>query len=206
LKIIKNRYQYHKRIRSDTGNTLMNPFDQVYDRSTAVKSKYSNPSYQKAAKTDISTPVITNEEQRHSVLESKLPVNYISNPATIQVNKYEFKPSFTHHKNITLDSNSQYRKFKGSMNANKGNKIDMSKIRKTENKSVGKNSCTSSYSQTPSKTHARKISKTKSLNQENHPYIYSPVQQESRKSGNEVEISAIEEDQDAVEEGVFEYY
>jgi len=122
----KKRYQYHKRIRSDTGNTIINPLEHIYDLR-----KGGNPSFQKA-KTDLSTPIVPNNDQRYSVLDTKLPINLINNMNTIQINKYEFAPSFTHHKNITLDTNSQYRKFKSNMNINKGKKIDISKIKKSE--------------------------------------------------------------------------
>ena len=112
----KKRYQYHKRIRSDTGHTIINPLDQVYDRNQMFKvAKGGHPSFHKGTKTDISTPVVPNEEQRYSVLDHKLPVSLISNSNTIQVNKYDFAPSFKQHKTVTLDSNEHYRKFKSNI-------------------------------------------------------------------------------------------
>jgi hypothetical protein len=41
----KQRYQYHKRIRSDTGHTIINPLEQVYDKKYINKdAKITNPS------------------------------------------------------------------------------------------------------------------------------------------------------------------
>ena len=66
-----DRYQYHKRIRSDTGNTLINPLEKAYDRDKMIKSKtnkMNNPSFVKV-KTNISTPLVYSEDQRSSVIE-----------------------------------------------------------------------------------------------------------------------------------------
>lgn len=42
----KKRYQYHKRIRSDTGHTIINPLEQMYDKKYVKdNTKIGNPSF-----------------------------------------------------------------------------------------------------------------------------------------------------------------
>lgn len=100
----KKRYQYHKRIRSDTGNTLISPLEQIYDKTKVMprdegQLKYTNPS--KAGGSN-----------------------------TIQLSKYEFAPSFSHHKHVSMESNAQYRKFKVNKNPSNAHKIDNTKTKK----------------------------------------------------------------------------
>jgi hypothetical protein len=125
----KQRYQYHKRIRSDTGHTIINPLEQVYDKKYINKdAKITNPSLWKP-KTDISTPIITKKDHRSSVIEKKHPDNIINTANTIQVTKYDFIPSFKHHKTINLDQNTNYRKFKPNKNPSTLHKVDMSRVK-----------------------------------------------------------------------------
>lgn len=108
---------------------------------------------------------------------------------------------------MTLDTNNQYRKFKTNMSLSKGNKIDRSKVLKSEkHKVIEKKSGGSSYSQTPSKSHVRKSSKTHSLKHDPHPYNYSPHKPDSVKVAREREVSDLEDDQELADEGAFEYY
>lgn len=183
----KKRYQYHKRIRSDTGHTIMNPLDQMYERSQKYKNNnLGQPLYSKAG-TDISTPMVApSDEHRYSALENRIPVGIVNNSNTIQVNKYEFAPSFTHHKNVTLDSNSQVRRFKTNKSIPVGfvkNKNQPSKV--PENKGL-------SYTQSPSKSHTRKPSKAGSIKND-HPYDYSPKQPDSFDTENNFNGEVIKE-------------
>lgn len=59
--ISQQRYQYHKRIRSDTGNTIMNPLEQVQMKNQISNGKnITNPSFHHP-KTDLSTPLVKNK-------------------------------------------------------------------------------------------------------------------------------------------------
>ena len=52
-----------------------------------------------------------------------------TNINTVNLNKYEFVPSFNQHKNANLDANTQYRKIKTNKNLSNAHKIDLSKIK-----------------------------------------------------------------------------
>jgi hypothetical protein len=126
----KKRYQYHKRIRSDTGHTILNPLDHIYDKAHILNGGITDhPSFRKP-KTDMSTPVGKKNEHRSSVMEKKMPENMINCSNTIQVNKYDFIPSFKHHKNISMDSNVQYRKFKTNKNPTNMHQAEVGKVKK----------------------------------------------------------------------------
>lgn len=125
----QKRYQYHKRIRSDTGNTLMNPLEKAYDREGVLKrKKIQHPSFVKA-KTDISTPMVYSEDQRSSMIEKKLPTNTMATNS-ITINKYDFVPSFKQHKNMNFDANVDYLKFKSNKNLKNAHKLHSVKIKK----------------------------------------------------------------------------
>ena len=130
--VSQKRYQYHKRIQSDTGNTIMNPLEKAYEREKLLKSKQNkNPSFVKTkAKTDISTPMVHSEGQRSSIIEKKLPSNTLATNS-IQINKYDFAPSFKQHKNnLNFDANTEYRKFKSNKHMANAHKMHSVKVKK----------------------------------------------------------------------------
>lgn len=203
----KQRYQYHKRIRSDTGNTVITPLEQVYDRNQILnEKKVTNPSFHKA-KTDISTPLVASEEQRASVIEKKHPSNFINISNTIQVNKYDFAPSFTHHKNISLDSNAQYRKFKSNKNSSNAHKIDSAKIKKPHKYKIQEKRGQSEEESYPTSKggDSRKASKHATINHDEYALEYSPKKTHFQSVVKEVSISDIADHEDLIEETVNEY-
>jgi hypothetical protein len=185
----KKRYQYHKRIRSDTGHTIINPLEQMYERSKKYKNDFGIPLTSNAnADIQPTMPItLSGDDQRYNVLDSKPTMSLVNNPNTIQMNKYEFAPSFSQHKNIITDSNSHYRKFKTnkstSLSASSNPKNQPTKI--PEKKSI-------SYSQISSKSHTRKPSKVCSIKNE-HPYDYSPKQPVSSDPENNYDDGVIKE-------------
>ena len=127
----QKRYQYHKRIRSETGNTVITPLEQMSEKYGKVIGGMTGVPTMTKATTDITTPAIPSEDHRFS-MNDKNNSNAASTINTVQLSKYEFAPSFSHHKNISLDSNVQYRKFTTNKNPSNSHKIDISKIKKSQ--------------------------------------------------------------------------
>lgn len=152
----KKRYQYHKRIHSDTGHNIINPLEHVYDKTGSIKASKDAKFSSTKAKTDVPTPHRPSDVNRASVIDHKLPINTIHTSTvvsssgkkgiydnqqhskslstnanlsnTVNLNKYNFAPSFTYHKNtgtaVSLEKNVKYRKFKSNKQAINAHRIE----------------------------------------------------------------------------------
>lgn len=201
---IQKRYQYHKRIRSETGNTIINPLEQLNEKYAKEAHGIAGaPTITKT--TDITTPVVPSDDNRFSI-NDKSNSNGANTINTMHLSKYEFAPSFTHHKNISLDSNVQYRKFTTNKNPSTSHKIDISKIKKSQKYKANENK---NYEQDKSPFQIKNQSPIKStVKAETHvqPKYYNPALMDFRSGSNDNYIENMHQVENLLEDNSFNEY
>ena len=199
----QKRYQYHKRIRSDTGNIL--PLEQMNENKFNSKTATSGiPTIAKIA-TDLNTPAISSEDYKFSINSKKSSKLDSKNANGITLNKYDFVPSFSHHKNVSLDVNSQYRKIKANKNLSNAHKIDLSKLKKPQKQiTMNNNSKYEERSQSQvNNPSSEKYFRVKQM--EESILNYSPAQYEVNSGAREISISEIDNSRHLINDSYNEY-
>lgn len=203
-RLFKNRYQYHKRIRSETGNTIINPLEQLNDKYGKGSGGMTGaPTITKT--TDITTPLVPGEDHRFSI-NDKSNSNGASTINTVQLSKYEFAPSFTHHKNISLDSNVQYRKFTTNKNPSNSHKIDISKIKKSQKYKGNENKVQAEERSVPQFKNQSPIKFTKKAEIQDRQNNYSPALIDFRSGSNDNYIEGLQEVEKLLNDESFNEY
>ena len=199
----QKRYQYHKRIRSDTGNIL--PLEQMNENKFNSKTATSGiPTIAKIT-TDLNTPAISSEDYKFSINSKKSSKLDSKNANGITLNKYDFVPSFSHHKNVSLDVNSQYRKIKANKNLSNAHKIDLSKLKKPQKQiTMSNNSKYEERSQSQvNNPSSEKYFRVKQM--EESILNYSPAQYEVNSGAREISISEIDNSRHLINDSYNEY-
>lgn len=199
----QKRYQYHKRIRSDTGNIL--PLEQMNENKFNSKTATSGiPTITKIA-TDLNTPAISSEDYKFSINSKKSSKLDSKNANGITLNKYDFVPSFSHHKNVSLDVNSQYRKIKANKNLSNAHKIDLSKLKKPQKQiTMNNNSKYEERSQSQvNNPSSEKYFRVKQM--EESILNYSPAQYEVNSGARDISISEIDNSRHLINDSYNEY-
>lgn len=201
----QKRYQYHKRIRSDTGNTIILPLEQMNEIKNKSKPAGSAiPTITKVA-TDIVTPSIPSEDYKFSIKNKKNAKIEGKNINGMPLNKYDFAPSITHHKNVSLDAGSQYRKFKVNKNLSNAHKIDLTKLKKPQ-KHIVVEYKTKSEERSQSQTNNLSSEKYfRSKHVDDNMQNYSPVQYEMKSGIRESSISEIDNSRHYMNDSYNEY-
>ena len=201
----QKRYQYHKRIRSETGNTVITPLEQMSEKYGKMLGGMTGVPTITKATTDITSPAIPSEDHRFS-MNDKSNSNPASTINTVQLSKYEFAPSFTHHKNISLDQNAQYRKFTTNKNPTNSHKIDISKIKMSQkNKQQEDVKKSEIRSSTQIKTHSPTKNINKSENKQ-HALNQSPAMIEFKNESRDKYVREIDNNHNLLDDDSFSEY